>query len=97
MDALIPEALHQVIISRPELDAYEPKLHWIKAQMEYAHSTAQAQYVSGAEKGLQELDAQDTATSPTSDATWLYSEIQRHAASGDWTAHGHASEALYAL
>ena len=71
----MPETLLQVIASRPELAAYEPKLQWVKAQMEYAHGMAQAHFVSGSENTLQELDKQSSAggsdASGSSEVVWF--------------------------
>ena len=52
LNDLVPEALFKDIVGRPELATFEPKLRWVKAQMEYARGAAQAQHASGAEKAL---------------------------------------------
>ena len=73
----MPEALLQVIWSRPELTAYAPKLQWVKSQMEHAHSVAQAHYAAGSEKALQAVDTTSTSggsdTSGSSGVIWFYS------------------------
>ena len=52
---LVPDALLQVVVSRPECSAYAPKLQWFKAQMENAKGAAQAFHVSTSNRELHEV------------------------------------------
>ena len=46
LDKLVPQEQLSVIVSRPELADCNPKLLWVKAQMEHARGATQAQQVS---------------------------------------------------
>ena len=76
----VPEILVKDIVSRPDLAAFEPKLRWVKAQMEYARGAAQAQYAFGAQKTLHTV-----ATQQDSPVVWYLQKQQRCADAGDWT------------
>ena len=93
LENLVPDALLQAIVSRPELADYAPKLRWVKAQMEHARGAAQAQHASGSEKELHSVDAEQY-----SPLVWHFQEaIQRCAEANDWTGLAAATAALYAF
>ena len=49
---LVPDSLRRDITGRPELAAYEPRLRFVKDQMEYARGAAQAQRAAALAKSL---------------------------------------------
>ena len=55
LDNLVPDALLQIIVGRPDLAAFEPKLQWVKSQVEHHRGAVQAQQVSGSAKAFQSL------------------------------------------
>ena len=93
LENLVPDTLLQVIISRPDLADFEPKLRWVKSQMEHHRGAVQAQQVSGTAKELHEIG--DAQSSPV---IWhLQAATRRCAEAGDWDGLAAATAALYAF
>ena len=55
LENLVPDAMLQIIVGRPDLAAFEPKLQWVKSQAEHHRGAVQAQQVSGNAKALHSL------------------------------------------
>ena len=49
---LVPKELEAQIVARPELDTFERRLSWIKAQLAHQRATSQAQAVAEGRSGL---------------------------------------------
>ena len=81
LEKLVPADLLSTLVSRPELDTYGKKLHWVKSQMEHSRGVVQARAVSGTPAGkkdaggdaiMGEMRAEDAAP------TWTLQEQMDH-------------------
>ena len=57
LEKILPADLLNTLVSRPELDTYAKKRHWVKCQMEHARGSLQAQVMSGPAVGKGKRDA----------------------------------------
>ena len=77
LDNLVPDTVLQIIIGRPDLAAFEPKLQWIKSQAEHHRGTVQAQQVSGSAKALHSLPVDGEQAWPAPEWTDTASIVQQ--------------------
>ena len=114
LEKLVPKELLEAIVGRPtELNSYEKRLAFVKAQMGHARGVSQAKQLASSH-GRKEKDGdvhmgalsaeaseEPTAPSPSSgqDALiWhLQAEVEKHQQSGDWAGLGAAALALQAI
>ena len=92
LEKLVPDDMLKIIVGRPELSAYTPKMEWIRAQIEHAKSVERAREVDGrgaAGKGKKE-DSMDVGNVnqeeevPDMFLNNLQAEYIKRAAVGDW-------------
>ena len=92
LNHLVPESLLQIIIGRPELSEYEPKLRWVKAQIEHYRGTLHAQHTSNP-KALNSLDSDQKDP-----LIWqLQAAVQQYQDACDWQNWERSSQALFAM
>ena len=92
LNHLVPESLLQIIIGRPELSEYEPKLRWVKAQIEHYRGTVHAQHTSNP-KALNSIDSDQKDL-----LIWqLQAAVQQYQDACDLQNLERSSQALFAM
>ena len=92
LEALVPESLLQTIVGRPELSNYDPKLRWVKTQIEHHRGTVIAQHASNP-RALNSVESDEQ-----NPAVWhLQSAMQRCHDTAEWQTWETINTALFAV
>ena len=74
LEKLVPTEMLTTLISRPELDTYSTRVHWVKAQMEHQRGSSQARAVTGHAAGRRDPGGDVVMQAVVAEESWSLQE-----------------------